>query len=358
MRTRTQRQGRSRGAGHGPALGAFSLVELLVVIAIVALLVSLLLPALGAARRAARLTQCSTQLQQMGVSSASYAVDHKEFIWNYSWRIAHAQGSEFVDLRNVSTDMDAQRSQYVDVFRRLTTRPLNPEATLLPQILYGHFVLFDYLAARLPEPVYTCPSDRVRLSWARNVNDYMAGLTPPYPSGVGTPIPAGHRNTRWAFSSSYEVTISAFDGMQSSTLPTDIGRRLRNVPTNHFFFAPTGPWRLNQQTLNLVSFPSQKVFLHEGHARHGSVETYYAYPGASVNLLLFDGSTQYRNNKDSSRGWDPWAPTNPDGYQYDYLPDAWEPRARSASGRDRVYGYYRYTRNGLRGVDLGPDPTP
>lgn len=358
MRTRTQRQGRSHDAKRGPASGAFSLIELLVVIAIVALLVSLLLPALGAARRAARLTQCSTQLQQMGVSSASYAVDHKEFIWNYSWRVAHAQASEFVDLRNVSTDMDAQRSQYVDVFRRLATRPLNPEATLLPQILYGHFVLFDYLAARLPEPVYTCPSDRVRLAWARNVDDYMAGLTPPYPSGVGTPIPAGHRNTRWAFSSSYEVTISAFDGMQSSTLPTDIGRRLRNVPTNHFFFAPTGPWRLNQQTLNLVSFPSQKVFLHEGHARHGSVETYYAYPGASVNLLLFDGSTQYRNNKDSSRGWDPWAPTNPDGYQYDYLPDAWEPRARSATGRDRVYGYYRYTRHGLRGVDLGPDPAP
>ncbi|MBX3404893.1 MAG: hypothetical protein KF699_15895 [Phycisphaeraceae bacterium] len=284
--------------------GAFTLIDLLVVIAIIAILVSLLLPALGAARAAAR------------------------------------------------------RAQFVDVFHRLTTRPLNPETTLIPRILYGHLVLFDYLAARLPEPIYTCPSDRVRLGWSRNVNDYMAGLTPPYPNSVSTPIPAGNRSTRWAFSSSYEVTISAFDGMQSSTNPADIGRRLRNVQNNHLFFSSTGPWRLNQQSLSLVLFPSQKVFLHEGHAPHAKTEIYYAYPGASVNLLLFDGSTQYRNNKDFSRGWDPWSPGNPNGYQYDYLPDAWEPRARAANGRDRVYGYYRYTRNGLRGVDLGPDPTP
>jgi prepilin-type N-terminal cleavage/methylation domain-containing protein/prepilin-type processing-associated H-X9-DG protein len=334
----------------------FTLVELLVVIAIIAILVALLLPALGAARRAARLTLCNTQLQQMGVSSASYAIDHKDLIWNYSWKIRDAASSPFADLTTVGSDMDAARSQYVDIFRRLTGRPMNVEATLLPQILYGHFVLFDYLAARLPEPIYACPSDRVRVAWARDVDAYMAGAAAPYPAAVATPIPPGDRSVRWAFSSTYEATISAFDGLQSSSVNAgnpDVSRRLRNIATNHFTFSPTGNWLLRQQNLTMVTYPSQKVFLHEGHARHEKRETYYAYPGAKVNVLFFDGSTSYKSNRDANPGWDPWAPASPGGYSYRYVPDRWEAPAVGPAGYDQVFGFYRYTRGGLRGIDFG-----
>ncbi len=128
---------------------AFTLVELLVVIAIIGILVALLLPAIQAAREAARRSECSNKLKQIGVALHNYHDTYNVFPPGWiSQQGMPGGGSGYAWGWGTS----------ILPFMELQSLP--------EQIRYGQITI--YAAAgdpnirqlmQIPIPAYRCPSD-------------------------------------------------------------------------------------------------------------------------------------------------------------------------------------------------------
>lgn len=175
---------------------AFTLVELLVVIAIIAMLVTLLLPAVQAAREAARRTQCSNHLKQIGLALHSF----------------HSAQSAF-PAGNLMGTSNLGSADYFGGWTR-EIMPYSEDTAL-------HSLYLNQVAVTAPEakvfretvvPMYSCPSD------------YESRLALPH-SGPASRFTESSPNAPLFRTASYRGNAGRGDGFVTWYLYEDLPRR-------------------------------------------------------------------------------------------------------------------------------------
>jgi prepilin-type N-terminal cleavage/methylation domain-containing protein len=140
--------------GVGCRRRAFTLVELLVVIAIIGVLVALLLPAVQAAREAARRTECTNNLKQLGLGLHNFHDTHKR-LPSFCYDPIYVD-PEFRDYRN-----NRQRWSY-----HVLLLPFTEKQALYDTLMKTHVGVnwpdagpSHSFNAKLLVPGLVCPSD-------------------------------------------------------------------------------------------------------------------------------------------------------------------------------------------------------
>lgn len=192
----------------------FTLIELLVVIAIISILVALLLPAVQKSRAAARRTQCSNNLRQIGLALHNYHDPNNGF----------PPGTVEAGLRGTAPNEPAW-AWGVALLPYLEASPLyrqlNPKSQTLGQLLASRPDL-----ARQVLPVFVCPADSSSSLNSRRMFDtlevaasnYVASAPNANVSDLSNPGPFGFIN-RGIFTGESHVRISEItDGTANTFL--------------------------------------------------------------------------------------------------------------------------------------------
>lgn len=316
----------------------FVMRELMAMLA-VAGVVACVLMVLGArARQTAMAAEDLAKLHEIGSLTGMYASDHKDVYWGFSWKAGQSL-SQYPDLNNATTDIQAGADQAVDILRRRAGRTDIPKITgWIPHIFYTHLPLEDYAGQAPANRLFVSSGDVNRLKWASDPLGFDQGKflpCQPTPSAV---------QKRWPYSSSWQMPPAFFTKEWSGS------NALVNSGSFSLYQTPAG-LSVMQQAVSVVAFPSQKVLLHDFGARHFGRQGLYANPEARVATLIADGHGEVLMTKNTNPGWNPSSPTLPGPLVLAYTPSCWDPPLMG--NQDNLPTGYRYTREGLFGRDFG-----
>lgn len=344
---------------------AFTLIELLLVIAIVALLISILLPALGQARNTARTAICSSNMRQLAIAASTYAAEAKDRIPALNWRQNFRNGDTALSVTGADGILLIQGKHAKDIADRRWKRVLPLVQNRYFNRNYWHLVLVDggyFGNFDMMQPSVTCPSDAVALNWRQNAdNPAVLGAYP-----ETSAMPNGAYEQYRPFWNTYQLVPVAFsvDKRQSATIfPAFAYAQYHHIYQNAGF--PIGHRKFAD-----VTFPSQKVYMFDPFDRHSFKRPiWHAYDRAAQPLVFFDTSVRFKKNADCELGWRPDNPGAANGATdprngrrvyawttYQYNPgqglQGYDYPTLSGAATDTVKGYFRWTAEGLQGVDF------
>lgn len=171
---------------RGSSRRGFTLVELLVVIAIIGILVALLLPAIQAAREAARRTECSNNLKQIGLGLQNYHDTHGKFPLG-SFNLREAWPSNGSNWRALLLPYIEQTTLHEQLSFTATSHFMAGGAA------GGNALKDNEVLRRLVLDAYTCPSSVLPELGGHNNNDAMNAHYVGN-QGCARPVPGGAPN--------------------------------------------------------------------------------------------------------------------------------------------------------------------
>ena len=202
---------------------AFTLIELLVVIAIIAVLIALLLPAVQAAREAARRSQCTNNLKQIGLALHNYHSVHDVFPMGQGVPIQGGYGWAGYSALTALTQYIEGGSIYNSI--NFSFDPNNGSGTPSNGVAPGP----NYTAYYAEISAYLCPSDPLAgvekddiCSYYGSMGTttlYQQGTTnlPPYAAGInGNPQPQAFQGTGVFFYATSFGINSIIDGTSNT----------------------------------------------------------------------------------------------------------------------------------------------
>jgi prepilin-type N-terminal cleavage/methylation domain-containing protein/prepilin-type processing-associated H-X9-DG protein len=241
---------------------AFTLIELLVVIAIIAILIALLLPAVQSAREAARRTQCTNNMKQIGLAMHNYHTANGTFPLGGTVAAAYS---------NTYTTAWGTWSAHALMLGYLEQQPLYNASNFSWANVMGLGWNMNSTVGNSVVSTFLCPSDNLAPSpvptgdqWAGRLNNYFAsvGTTIAYQGALDTTglftqagkaygvqnIPDGTSNTI-----AFGEAVVGPDSQYHTTGPIQLFRNGTNITTGQSAVPPANQYDVSSDYTDVIT---------------------------------------------------------------------------------------------------------
>jgi prepilin-type N-terminal cleavage/methylation domain-containing protein/prepilin-type processing-associated H-X9-DG protein len=201
-------------------LSGFTLVELLVVIAIIGILIALLLPAVQMAREAARRSQCSNNLKQVGVALHNY--NDSFHCFPPAW-VRSTVGNQYAGDPATGDDF-SQWGWGALILPYMEQEPFHQSIDVGPTPLpFALTIPASLSMMRLPIDTYRCPSDV-----GPPVQEGFRDLLDTGGQSVYTAV-TNYAASHGSWSALYSVAPSANEADEVGAFPEDRGCKIASI---------------------------------------------------------------------------------------------------------------------------------